>query len=680
MNALHLASCHCCGLIQSVEGLAEGAACHRCETRLSDRTSHRDNQLAAAAAAAALVLYFPAVTLPFLRIERLGQSYEDSLLGGVGTLFREGHLLIGGIVLAFSVVLPLVKLAAILSLSLRREWLPLRHRGLTYRGVEHLGRWGMLDVLLVAVMIAFVKLGNLVTFGAGPGLVMFATFVVVSVLASVVFDPHALWDDPHLVAMSDASGSSGPAPVASGLPAAAAGSSSTGVPSARPVRSANRWWIWLLPLLAVIAAVTVVRNAWSERGRLIEISFADGHGLRAGDELRHLGIAAGKVETVQLAPGGSGIRVQVRLTPAGGQLARQGSRFWIVRPQVDLTGVTGLETIIGAKHLAVSPGAVESPAESRFVGLDTPPLPDAELPGVLEVVLQSPQAGGLRSGLPVFYRSLRVGSVISVGLASDGSAVETRVAIRPEYKQLIREKTRFWNASGISIDGSLTSIYVHIAPAEAWLRGGIEFAVPNDAGAVVAEGHRFVLADRVDPEWLLWSPALPSAELNLGTDRPPQERAVVTTESRGFFRTTTVATPGWLLPVADGYLVTTGLLDPTNDSATLTIADQTVVVKDVSRTPLTDRITRVGVEPKRAAKTRETDQPEDGFLVAGDDPPLFLAATRLTADGSAWQIDPAVTIPAGWNGAAFVSAKDHAVIGLLNSTDGARAIATLLAK
>ncbi len=101
----------------------------------------------------------------------------------------------GVIVLLFSIVLPLDQVvAADVSvpgpLAARAA-----SRAITYRFVEHLGRWGMVDVLLVAVMVAFVKLGGLVNFGAGPGVILFGMFVEASLCASLAFDPHCMWSE-----------------------------------------------------------------------------------------------------------------------------------------------------------------------------------------------------------------------------------------------------------------------------------------------------------------------------------------------------------------------------------------------------------------------------------------------------------------------------------------------------
>ncbi|MBX3442282.1 MAG: paraquat-inducible protein A [Planctomyces sp.] len=675
MSTLPLAACHCCGLIQRSGEFPADVVCARCETPLADRSAVHDNQLSAALAATALILYGPAITLPFLRIERLGQAFEDSLIGGIRALFAEGHWFVGVVVLVFSVLLPLVKLAAILVLSLRHDWLHMRHRGITYRVVEQLGRWGMLDVLLVAVLVAFVKLGSLVSFGAGPGLATFAIFVLVSLLAGVLFNPHALWDPRQWLAMDEGSAASGPiGPAGRVEPPAPAATPDASPPPSAPLpaprrREARGVWrrltIWAIPVLALAAVTFLAARSWANRGRVIEIAFLEGHGLRPGDELKHLGIAVGSVESVELAPGGAEIRVQVRLAPAGSQLARRGSRFWIVRPQVDLTGISGLETLIGAKHLAVAPGPPDEPEESRFLGRESPPLIDAETPGGLRIVLQSSQAVGLRPGLPVWYRSLRVGSVASVTLAADGSAVESAVVIRPEFRQLVRARARFWNSSGLRIDGSLTSVRVHVAPAEAWLRGGIEFAVPDDPGPEVTSGHRFRLAERAEPEWLNWSPALTASDLSLGRDLPPLERAVVLWDASTLFRTRTGERSGLVLPLESGFLAPRAFVDPPHETARLTLADQTIPLAGDVRTPFNEQLAIVAAAPTRAARIRSPDRPEDGFLVVGEATPVFIAAARMSEEAGLWSIDRSLPVADPLPGAAFVAASDHAVIAML---------------
>ncbi|MFO0897888.1 MAG: paraquat-inducible protein A [Pirellulales bacterium] len=194
-----LRGCPCCGLVQQLPPPRSGwrAACHRCHAPFpTARKGTRGRLRAVAAALAALILYVPAITLPMLRLERLGQVREDNLLGGIVSLLSAGHWFVGLVVLVFSVIVPPLKLITLLVLGLGGAGFATRHQAAAYRLVELVGRWGMLDVMLVAVLVAFVKLGNLAEIQAGPGLLAFALCVLASLIASVCFDPHDLWREP----------------------------------------------------------------------------------------------------------------------------------------------------------------------------------------------------------------------------------------------------------------------------------------------------------------------------------------------------------------------------------------------------------------------------------------------------------------------------------------------------
>jgi len=192
-----LDTCPCCGLLQKVPPVSSRMRlrCARCRTPLHRRSlSARANSRAAAIATAALVLYPFAITLPMIRIEQYGHRSETGVLDGVASLFAHGDWVVGVVVLLCSIVFPLGKLLAILVLAGGGLVLAGHHRALTYRIVEWTGRWGMLDVLVVALLVAVLKLGDLVEVSPGPGALAFATVVVLSLIATTLFDPKSLWD------------------------------------------------------------------------------------------------------------------------------------------------------------------------------------------------------------------------------------------------------------------------------------------------------------------------------------------------------------------------------------------------------------------------------------------------------------------------------------------------------
>lgn len=190
-------ACPCCGLAQRVPAVPARmrAACARCGTSLrSPLRRLRSNSRAGAVALAALILYPLAVTLPMVRIEQLGFRNESSVLTGIAALFADGQLFVGVIVLLCSVLFPLGKLMAILMLAAGSRRMAHRHKAFTYQLVEWTGRWGMMDVLLVAILVAALKIGDLMDVTPGPGAAAFGCSVVLSLLASACFDPHALWE------------------------------------------------------------------------------------------------------------------------------------------------------------------------------------------------------------------------------------------------------------------------------------------------------------------------------------------------------------------------------------------------------------------------------------------------------------------------------------------------------
>lgn len=191
-----LAACHCCGLIQRRPALKRGqrALCWRCATPLSHCPGH-GNQAASALAAASLCLYWPAILLPLVEVERLGHQQTASLVQGISSLFAEGQWLIAAVVLVFSLVLPPVKLAALLLLGLRTQTGSARFKAWVYRAVDNIGRWGMLDVLLLAVLVAYVKVGDLLSIRPGSGAAAFVLMVLLSLAAGLVFNPHCLWQE-----------------------------------------------------------------------------------------------------------------------------------------------------------------------------------------------------------------------------------------------------------------------------------------------------------------------------------------------------------------------------------------------------------------------------------------------------------------------------------------------------
>jgi paraquat-inducible protein B len=246
-----------------------------------------------------------------------------------------------------------------------------------------------------------------------------------------------------------------------------------------------------------------------ERGPLVTIDFADGSGVEAGKTvLEYKGISAGVVQSVELKQGLEGVTVHLRLKKDAAALAKSGSQFWIVHPEIGLSGIHALDTLVTGVRIGVIPG--DGPVLKRFRGLDKAPAPDVLDEGRAFIV-KADRLGSLTTGAPVFYREFKVGSVESSRLSDDSTSVLIRIHIDAPYPDLVRTNTRFWNAGGFSFKMSLFGAQLKDTSLESLVSGGVSFATPDAVPlAPAAEaGSRFDLASDADKEWLKWAPKIP---------------------------------------------------------------------------------------------------------------------------------------------------------------------------
>lgn len=251
------------------------------------------------------------------------------------------------------------------------------------------------------------------------------------------------------------------------------------LPTAR-TRPASNWSaIWILPLIALVIGGWLGWQAYRDSGVNIEVRFKSGDGIVANKtEVVYKGMPVGKVKSLVLDAKGSdaGVVATIEMNPAAEPHLLTNTRFWLVKPSVTLAGITGLETLVSGNYIAVSPGDGEP--TKYFVALpEAPPLSDSE-PG-LHLTLKADRLGSLDRDSPVFYKQIQVGRVKSYRLAEDQGTVEIKVFIEPAYASLVRKHTRFWNASGVSVDASLSGVKIRSESLASIVAGGIAFATPE---------------------------------------------------------------------------------------------------------------------------------------------------------------------------------------------------------
>lgn len=197
---LGLVRCSACGLVVQAPEAGRHAICPRCEAPLHRRLP---NSLARtwALLIAAAVLYIPANLFPIMRTASLGEvPQSDTILSGVVELWVRGSWDLAIIVFVASIVVPLLKIAILMTLLIttgRHSSWRRKERGKLYRFVEFIGHWSMLDIFVVALMAALVRFQSLADVTPGPGAVAFGAVVVLTMLASKSFDERLIWDPPE---------------------------------------------------------------------------------------------------------------------------------------------------------------------------------------------------------------------------------------------------------------------------------------------------------------------------------------------------------------------------------------------------------------------------------------------------------------------------------------------------
>jgi paraquat-inducible protein A len=187
-----LASCHICEKVSPISDVR----CRRCGSHLHFRKPDSINRTIALMMAA-VVLYVPANLLPILTIRELGIAREKTIMSGLVEFWQMGSYPIAIVIFTASIMIPLLKIFSLLWLCCAAKGLipcSARVMGKVYWITELMGRWSMVDIFVVAILVAMVQLGNYMTVTPGPGALAFAGVVILTMFAAMSFDPKLLWD------------------------------------------------------------------------------------------------------------------------------------------------------------------------------------------------------------------------------------------------------------------------------------------------------------------------------------------------------------------------------------------------------------------------------------------------------------------------------------------------------
>ena len=256
---------------------------------------------------------------------------------------------------------------------------------------------------------------------------------------------------------------------------------------------------WLVPFFAALLGLFLAYNFYKEQGPLITIQFNTAEGLIAGKTpIRYRDVNIGVVEKIKLTDDLEKVTVEARMTVSSERYLNNHARFWVVRPRVGTSGVSGLGTLLSGSYIQVT-SLVGTAFQTRFKGLEKPPLTEEGAPG-LRLKLQAEQAGYVGIGSPVYYRQVKVGQIEAQRILPDYKMVEFTIFIESPHHKIIRNTTKFWNVSGFSLNLDANGLSVRSPSLEGLAQGGVAFDIIEEYEFPykVEDGHVFTLHETRD--------------------------------------------------------------------------------------------------------------------------------------------------------------------------------------
>ncbi|BAN36246.1 hypothetical protein SCD_n02438 [Sulfuricella denitrificans skB26] len=263
------------------------------------------------------------------------------------------------------------------------------------------------------------------------------------------------------------------------------------IPEAR-VKPHRRWslqLVWLIPIIAALIGGWLAVKAVLDRGPTITISFSTAEGLEPEKtRVKYHNVDIGRVVAIAFSEDGKGVVATVALSKQAKPFLVEDTRFWVVRPRISGTQISGLGTLLSGAYIGMDVGS-SSDSRSKFVGLDVPPIVTVDLPG-RHFQLRADDLGSLDIGSPVYFRRVQVGSVVAYELDKDGIGVQLRVFVNAPYDRHVKSDTRFWQASGFDVALDASGIRLNTESVASMLLGGVAFQTPTEsAQAPPAQGN-----------------------------------------------------------------------------------------------------------------------------------------------------------------------------------------------
>ncbi|AOI62111.1 mammalian cell entry protein [Burkholderia territorii] len=264
------------------------------------------------------------------------------------------------------------------------------------------------------------------------------------------------------------------------------------------IKPRRRWipsLVWLVPLVCALIGLALVVKSVAEKGPTVTVTFANAEGLEAGKtKVRYKDVEIGSVQAIKLTNDFKRVVVTLQLAKEADKFATRNTRFWVVRPRVGATGVSGLGTLLSGAYIGVDAGH-SNDRQTDFVGLENPPAVTSDQQGH-QYELRGASLGSIDIGSPVFYRHVQVGQVVGFSLDEDGAGVKVRVFVNAPYDKYVGTNTRWWHASGVDLRLDSSGLKLNTQSLATVIVGGLAFQSPTgqDSGPLAPDNAVFRLA------------------------------------------------------------------------------------------------------------------------------------------------------------------------------------------
>jgi paraquat-inducible protein B len=263
-----------------------------------------------------------------------------------------------------------------------------------------------------------------------------------------------------------------PPPLGDDLPAA--------VPDAP--RRVRLPYVWILPAIVIAAAAFVAVHEKLAQGTSIEISFRTADDLEPNKtKVSYKSVEIGEVKEIRVSKDRKDVIVEARIHRNASDYLVADTRFWVVRPRITGTNISGLGTLVSGAYIDVDVGHSKVP-QREFTGLEVPPIVTSGLRG-REYILHAADIGSLTIGSAVFYRHLIAGQVVAYALDPGGASVTIKVFINSPYDTYVTQESRFWQASGVDMSIDSEGVKLHTESLASILEGGVAFQSVDHAPA-----------------------------------------------------------------------------------------------------------------------------------------------------------------------------------------------------